>query len=175
MPQALDVFMNLPIEIFLMTIALLDLEELSTARAVSRAWRQRFASMDVSLAIIKKHFRTTWEKSYNSLTGRDQELAQDSLCEALPAAITKRLRRQHYKCRSWKFFARGPQKPLIIVNRDGFQYNNGRVAFLLPHRAIGVQAIDGNGPVESVKDPDREDIFRWILSDQYLIATSSAS
>jgi hypothetical protein len=175
MPQGLDIFMNLPSEIFLLTVALLDLEELSTARAVSRAWRQRFASLDVSLAIIKKHFRTTWEKSYNSLTGRDQELAQDSLCEALPAALTKRLRRQHYRCRSWKFFKSNPQKPLYIINRDGFQYNNGSVAFLLPDRVIGIQAIDGNGPLKRVRDPDRAEIFRWILSDQYLITTSSAS
>jgi hypothetical protein len=173
MPQALDIFMNLPTELFLMTIALLDLEELMTARAVSHAWRRKFASLDVSLAITKKHFRTTWEKSYNSLTGRGEELARDSLCEALPAAITKRLRRQHYKCRSWKFFERGPGPR--FSNAERFQYNNGVVAFLIPDRAIGVQAIDGNGPLERVRDPDRANIFMWILSDQYLITSSSAS
>lgn len=168
--------MNLPLELFLSTIALLDLEELMNASAVSRSWRQRFTSPDVSLAIIKKHFRTTWENSYNSLMGRDQELAADSLCRALPGAIAKRLRRQHYKCRQWESpNGWNPRKLDSCSISEEPQYNNGAVAFQLDRRTIGVKIIDRSGPTRPVRDPDRAEIFRWILSDQYLITATAAT
>lgn len=171
--------MNLPIELFLIITQLLDFQDFLIAFEVSRAWKQRFSSPDVCLNVTKRHFRSTWENSYNSLASKDQELAKYKLSQWLPGAAANRLRRQHYKCRSWKSFEYGKDHgpgyiwpgPADFV--DGL-YNNGTVGFLVTKRTITVQAVTGDERPRSFQNPDRAPIEVWLLSDRFLIAQSSS-
>lgn len=167
----LDVFMMLPNDLFLYMIPFLDLQGFLAARSVSRAWNRRFSSSDVCMAVLKENFRYRWETEYNSLAGRDQELASGALSRWVLGAAAKRLRRLNYQCRSWKAFTHAD------VNKYPYEwsvnlmatYNNGRVAFMLGSDAILIYTLGVDGPPRIFRKPNRTMIHNWVLLENYLI------
>jgi hypothetical protein len=166
--------MNLPHELLLCIIRLLDLKDFLAALAVSRAWNRRFSSPDVCITIVKEKFRSTWEKSYNGLARKDQELAKITLSKWLVPAAVKRLRREHYQFRTVKSFTYGQEETAYFPEYVNAQYNTGMVGFRGFHDAIVVQAVTGDDPPRFVRHPDRVPIEEWLLSDQFFIAQNSS-
>lgn len=166
--------MNLPSELLLCIVPLLDLKDFLAALAVSRAWNQRFSSPDVCITIVKAKFRSTWEKSYNCLPRKEQELAKTTLSKWLVPAALKRLRREHYLFRAEKSFKYGEEETPFFAEYIYAQYNNGMVAYRHSPHAITIREVTGDDPPLFVRHPDRVPIEEWLLSDQFFIAQNSS-
>lgn len=173
-----DILMDLPNELLLCIIPYIDLDDFLRARQVSRVWMERLSSPDVSLILIKKHFRGTWETSFNAVGSAVQESSKISPSNWLPEAAVKRLRRQQCNFRTWHYFSYGVERQYEADNYaygpEDALYNNGRIAFRVNSRTIAIQTLPQVDMPRLFVDPDREPIQMWLLSEQYLIAPKSS-
>lgn len=169
--------MHLPNELLLCVVPLLGLDGFLTARMVSRAWNQRFSSPEICISIIKLHFRSTWEGSYNSVRGDAQELAKLTLCKWLPRAAVKRVKRQYgtYSTLSrhaYKSYGQDAMSTTVVGLHT--QYNNGRISYSVGGYTLCVQSLIAEDSTQFFMDADREFIEEWVLSDRFLITQTSS-
>jgi len=169
--------MDLPNELLLCIMPYLGLDDFLHARQVSRAWKERLSSPDVSLSLVKKHFRGTWETSLNAVKSKAQGLSKASLSKWLPEAAVRRLRRQRCAFRTWHRipYGNGPNQSIIFMHTpEEVLYNNGRIAFRVNTRTIALQTLLKDEPPRFLADLDRLPIEEWLLSEQFLITQTSS-
>ena len=139
------------------------------AQQVSRAWRDKFTSLDFSMGIVKMHFRTQWEQ-----TDLGDPTAKSSLVNWLPKAARKRLRKQRGQYLSMSAYHYQCGGALMPTNcKIEHQYDSGRIAYKY-NESIIVQSLNEGRLaqpkvyLEASRIPIRPG--EWILSDDFLIA-----
>lgn len=161
-------FQQLPPEIFLIIANYLDIEDLIRMKIVSRTWNKIFSDKEFCLQMIKKKFP-------HAMNCQTKDLKTDSNIEIpivdptvwLRHAIINRVRRERgFSSNMMRYDLRCNYPKLNL------KYCNGRIAF----------QKDGIFDVRNLRTqnrstfttPDRQTIYSWILSDQYLIGLMHA-
>ncbi|CCU81133.1 F-box domain protein [Blumeria hordei DH14] len=161
-------FQQLPPEIFLIIANYLDIEDLIQMKIVSRTWNKIFSDKEFCLQMIKKNFPFAINcQTKDFKTDSTREIPIDDPTVWLRHAIINRVRRERglssnmmrYDLR-WNY-----PKPKL-------KYCNGRIAFQKDGIFVVRNLRTQNR--STFTTPDRQTIYSWILSDQYLIGLMHA-
>jgi hypothetical protein len=157
-----DFIPELPVEIRLTITSFLDVSDLMVVRRVSKRWYRCWTHDSICNKLMKQYFRGTFNRIYMHLSIQER---RSMFLNAIDRLHTMRTGRYHsMTILNYNLEDITPDIQRPVMDRG---YCNGRVAW---GTGCGVKVTNlRDGVTKTYMTPDRDQVFFWTLSENFLI------